>query len=144
MEGRGGSVSRRDHNQAVRNRATLQAEPTKKKDTRQTPAALRERGSGGEALLSEKRPLPQNFPTVHLFGREREGGGFSQRSPFPRKLSRPFLPYDSALGLETGAAEDDRVAVFVVLAVCGQREGADAVLKTGAGLFLVFLPLCPR
>ena len=28
----------------------------------QTPAALRERGSGGEALLSEKRPLPQNLP----------------------------------------------------------------------------------
>ena len=56
-----------------------QAEPTKKKDSSRTPAALRERGSGGEALLSEKRPLPQNLPTVNLFGREREGGDFSLR-----------------------------------------------------------------
>ena len=36
----------------------LQAEPSQQHRTRQTPAALRERGSGGEALLSEKRPLP--------------------------------------------------------------------------------------
>ena len=49
------------------------------KHPRQTPAALRERGSGGEALLLEKRPLPQNLPTVNLFEREREGGGFSNR-----------------------------------------------------------------
>ena len=28
----------------------------------QTPATLRERGSGGEALLLEKRPLPQHLP----------------------------------------------------------------------------------
>ena len=35
-----------------------QAKPSKQKQTTQTPAALRERGSGGEALLSEKRPLP--------------------------------------------------------------------------------------
>ena len=39
-----------------------QAEPTKKKGSSRTPAALRERGSGGEALLLEKRPLPQNLP----------------------------------------------------------------------------------
>ena len=38
-----------------------QAEPIKKKGANQAPAALRERGSGGEALLSEKRPLPQNL-----------------------------------------------------------------------------------
>ena len=42
----------------------LQAEPSQQHRTRQTPAALRERGSGGEALLSEKRPLPQR-PPVH-------------------------------------------------------------------------------
>ena len=34
----------------------------RKKVATQTPAALRERGSGGEALLSEKRPLPQRLP----------------------------------------------------------------------------------
>ncbi len=41
-------------------RSHFQAEPPMQKQTSQTPAALRERGSGGEALLLEKRPLPQN------------------------------------------------------------------------------------
>ncbi len=62
LAGRGGSVSRRDHNQAAGNRAHSQAEPIMKKGTSQTPAALRERGSGGEGLLSEKPPLPQSPP----------------------------------------------------------------------------------
>ena len=44
----------------------LQAEPTKKKGAPQTPVALRERGSGGEALLSEKRPLPQNLRKTNI------------------------------------------------------------------------------
>ena len=43
--------------------STLQAEPSKRKGATQTPAALRERGSGGEALLLEKRPLPQKSLT---------------------------------------------------------------------------------
>ena len=38
----------------------------RKKVATQTPAALRERGSGGEALLSEKRPLPQRLPHTSL------------------------------------------------------------------------------
>ena len=41
---------------------TSQAEPAMQKCATQTPTALRERGSGGEALLSEKRPLPQSLP----------------------------------------------------------------------------------
>ena len=57
-QGRGGSVSRRDHNQAYRRCAHFQAELSKRKDATQAPTALRERGSGGEVLLSEKRPLP--------------------------------------------------------------------------------------
>ena len=61
LAGRGGSVSRRVHNPAAGNRTLSQAEPTPQKHTRQTPAALRERGSGGEGLLSEKPPLPQNL-----------------------------------------------------------------------------------
>ena len=93
LAGRGGSVSRRDHTQVYRRRAHTQAEPTPKKHTPPTPAALRERGSGGEALLSEKRPLPQNLPTLRLFEREREGGGFSTRKAsslaiIPRTLWR--------------------------------------------------------
>ena len=46
--GRGGSVSRRDHNPAAREEPTSQAEPPKQKQPRQTPAALRERGVWGE------------------------------------------------------------------------------------------------
>ena len=59
--GRGGSVSRRDHNQAARKCTAFQAEPPMQKHSTQSPATLRERGSGGEALLLEKRPLPQNL-----------------------------------------------------------------------------------
>ena len=44
-------------------RSHFQAEPPMQKQTSQTPAALRERGSGGEALLLEKRPLPQKSLT---------------------------------------------------------------------------------
>ena len=44
----------------IEDKPNFQAEPTKEKGTTQTPAALRERGAGGEALLSEKRHLPQS------------------------------------------------------------------------------------
>ncbi len=44
-------------------RSRFQAEPPMQKQTSQTPATLRERGSGGEALLLEKRPLPQKSLT---------------------------------------------------------------------------------
>ena len=64
---RGGSVSRRGLNQLARNRTTSQAEPTPK--NRPNPNASRssgERGLGGEALLSEKRPLPPEAPSPSL------------------------------------------------------------------------------
>ena len=50
------------------------------------PAALREKGSGEEGLLSEKPPPPQNSPPNRLFGREREGGGFSTEKPPPSQI----------------------------------------------------------
>ena len=40
---------------------TSQAEPSQQKHPTQTPAALREKGSGEEGLLSEKPPPPQNL-----------------------------------------------------------------------------------
>ena len=64
-----------------------QAEPTSQKQPTQTPAALREKGSGEEGLLSEKPPPPQNLPHRNLFGREREGGGFSEEKPPPSHIS---------------------------------------------------------
>ena len=90
LAGRGGSVSRRDHNQATGNRAYSQAEPTQKKDSTRTPAALRERGSGERRFSQKKRPLPQNLPTVNLFEREREGGGFSLREA-PSLANTPYF-----------------------------------------------------
>ena len=50
-----------DTTKLIRDNPTSQAEPPLKKHPRQTPTALRERGSGGEALFSEKRPLPLNL-----------------------------------------------------------------------------------
>lgn len=95
---RGGSVSRRGLNQVYRRHARSQAEPPMKKHTRQTPAALRERGSGGEALLSEKRPLPQNLPPTAFPGGSAREGPFSERPPPSQhpETSPEFLPWASA------------------------------------------------
>ena len=65
---------------------TLQAEPTPKNRATQTPAALRERGSGGDALLSEKRPLPRSSPMPA--GR---GGSVSHRDHNHFTRNRPHL-----------------------------------------------------
>ena len=89
---RGGSVSRHGLTQAYRRRPYPQAEPSKRNRT--PPNANRssgERGLGGEALLSEKRPLPPASPhPPWFFEREREGGGFLQRSLLPRNLLPDF------------------------------------------------------
>ena len=45
---------------------TLHGRTSRKKRTSLFPATLRERGSGGEALLLEKRPLPQFRPAPSL------------------------------------------------------------------------------
>ena len=90
LAGRGGSVSRRDHNQLAGNRAQLAWAHKSEEKPSLFPATLRERGSGGEALLLEKRPLPQNF----RFSSLREGArgrSFSQRSRLPRRFS-PVIP----------------------------------------------------
>ncbi len=65
-----------------------QAEPIQQMRTRQAPAALRERGVWGERGFSQRSRLsPQNLPTCNLFGREREGGGFSLEKPPPSQLT---------------------------------------------------------
>ena len=77
----------------IGDRPHSQAEPTMLKSTRQTPAALRERGSGGEALLSEKRPLPQNLPPPPPSlrgGSAREGSFSTEKLP---SLAIPFTLY---------------------------------------------------
>ena len=66
---------------------TFQAEPTMQKQPRQTPAALREKGSGEEGLLSEKPPPPQNSPCTVFPGGSAREGAFLQKGPLPRKLT---------------------------------------------------------
>ena len=66
---------------------TSQAEPSQKK--RPNPNASRssgERGLGGEALLSEKRPLPPAS-----LRKKARGRSFSQRSHLPRMIHFVFL-----------------------------------------------------
>ena len=76
---------------------TSQAEPSKGKGATQTPTALRERGSGGEALLSEKRPLPQNFPPPVFPGGSAREGAFLQKGPLPR-ITLKTTPFSSCRG----------------------------------------------
>ena len=107
--GHGGSVSRRDHNQAYRRRAQLTGATYMKEQPTRTPATLRERGSGGEALLLEKRPLPRDLSPQKLFGREREGGASlreaaSLASPSP-PLPLFFLCLDVAFECRVGIME---------------------------------------
>ena len=80
---------------------TSQAAPSQQKHTPSNASCSSgERGLGGEGLLSEKPPLPPESPHRNLFGKEREGGDFSEeKSPpshkslftcFPQSL--PQLP----------------------------------------------------
>ena len=104
---RGGSVSRRGLNQLAGNRAPLSGETTYAEAA--NPNASRssgERGLGGEALLSEKRPLPPAFPhpTVSS-GREREGGELLYReAPLPRIPLQYICPRKRVSVMEVGGA----------------------------------------
>ncbi len=94
LAGRGGSVSRRDHNQATGNRVHLTGGTTYAEATPPNASCSSGEGVWGEALLSEKRPLPQNLSNHSLFGREREGGGFSARKApsLARLITRQIRP----------------------------------------------------
>ncbi len=141
-QGRGGSVSRRDHNQVNWRATTSQAEPLMQKRATQAPTALRERGSGGEALLSEKRPLPQNLHNiVFVFpgGSAREGA-FLQKGALPRKILRLFSLHQ--------LAADVKGALVAVEAAVGEgvAEGAElgADLLTGEDLYVVVQTEVPQ
>ena len=75
----------------IGDRPNSQAEPTSQKSPTRTPAALRERGSGGEALLSEKRPLPQNLLQDIFSGGSAREGAFLQKRPLPRNSTGTLI-----------------------------------------------------
>ena len=84
LAGRGGSVSRRDHNQAYRRCVTFQAEPTEKKC--RNPNASRSSGQGvwgRDASLREAASPPASPPHVSSGGSAREGASLP-RSTLPR------------------------------------------------------------
>ena len=87
LAGRGGSVSRRDHNQAFRKRAHFQAEPTSKE--RLNPNASYSSGEGvwGRGASLREAASPPESPHCNLFGREREGGDFSSEKASPSQAS---------------------------------------------------------
>ena len=89
-QGRGGSVSRRDHNQAIRNRT-----PTRRgilygrKDQLELQPLFGREGSGGRgASLREAASPPRisRSPTVFPGGSAREGA-FLKKGTLPRKLT---------------------------------------------------------
>ncbi len=73
------------------NAPTLHGREPSKEESSLFPATLRERGSGGEALLLEKRPLPQRLPLVIFSGGSaREGTFLSEKSPPSHHFIFPY------------------------------------------------------
>ena len=133
LAGRGGSVSRRDHNQAYRRRTQSQAEPIKEK-SRNSNASRSSGGSAREGLLSEKPP-PSQYPHVRpLFGREREGGCFSEEkhppSQSPIRLSLAQLCDFFLFGVGATDDEDHQENGANVGEGRGQRRGEANGLQT--------------
>ena len=79
LDGRGGSVSRRDLNQLARNRAQLSGVRKHEENVNSNPS-YSSGGGPGEALLLEKRPPPEFSLPRSLSGREREGGAFRRKA----------------------------------------------------------------
>ena len=92
LVGRGGSVSRRDHNRAYRRRTAL-AWAHKSKGTHK-PIPSYSSGEGvwgrGASLREAASPL-ESFPNVLSSGGSAREGASLQRSPLPRKTLTPSL-----------------------------------------------------
>ncbi len=91
-----------------------QAEPSQKKQPPQTPAALRERGSGGEALLSEKRPLPQNLPPIAFPGGSAREGPFAERPPPSHPTLRPYFSKEATVWVFSKSKAPVSVLAFLM------------------------------
>ena len=92
LAGRGGSVSRRDHNQAAGSRAHLSGgtKPEETSQPKRQPLFGRE-GSGGRGASLREAASPPRISPPHVFrgGSAREGT-FLQKRPLPRIL--PAVP----------------------------------------------------
>ena len=81
LAGRGGSVSRRDHNQAAGNRAPTRMGAQVRRKSQAYSQPLFGRGGLGERRFSQRSGLSPSISPPRLFRREREGGGFSVEKP---------------------------------------------------------------
>ena len=96
-EREGGASRREAASLAVTSRSPPRMGAQLRKSNQAYSQLLFGRGSGGGASLREAAS-PGVHPPHSLFGREREGGGFSQRSPLPRKtLVLPLTPAQGRL-----------------------------------------------
>ena len=62
---------------------TLHGRASREKKTSRFPATLRERGSGGEALLLEKRPLPRHSLVFQRLSPQLTAGAVDVVAHFP-------------------------------------------------------------
>ena len=72
LHGRGGSVSRRDHNQAAGTRVQLAGGASLEEESSLFPAALRERGVWGERRFSQRSPSLATPPPSPPLSRSRQ------------------------------------------------------------------------
>ena len=74
LEGRGGSVSRRDHNQLAGSRAQLAWGCKSGEKDKPIPSYSSGEGVWGRGASLREAASPPESPNIHFFGREREGG----------------------------------------------------------------------
>ncbi len=84
--GRGGSVSRRDLNQATGNRAHFTGGTKSAKSHKPNATCSSGEGVWGRGASLREAASPPESPTHRLFGRAREGGGFLSKKPPPSQL----------------------------------------------------------
>ena len=87
-KGRGGSVSRRDHNQFAEKRTHLAWALKSEGKTKPIPSYSSGEGVWGRGASLREAASPPGSPYRCLFEREREGGGFSSEKPPP---SHPYF-----------------------------------------------------
>ena len=95
LAGHGGSVSRRDHNQAYRRPPTRCMGAQVRRNVQTYSQPLFGRGGLRERRFSQRSGLSPSISPPRLFRREREGGGFSTEKPPPSHLSH-FQPHGVA------------------------------------------------
>ncbi len=123
-----------------KNAPTLHGREPSKEESSLFPATLRERGSGGEALLLEKRPLPQNLPTVIFSGGSAREGPFLQKRPLPRN-HKHLLIFSRVVQQTTGedhaalaGSEGKENGVVVPLGLVAERQALFAGGNGGANI----------